>query len=209
MRHLGWPATLLAFTVLAAAAASAGRVIVGLLRGRRAHHGIDLTHALMGANMAGMFVASLSFLSVAIWQEVFTVVIAWHAIRAIVGSQNRNSSRQGLLDQTGHLLSVAAMLYMLHSASSATTGVMNAPDMPMPTASPGIHSSVYPQALSLLIAVLLVAYAALVVNQAKRVARPNVPAETDSQPFAQRAAAAAASEVVMCTAMAAMLVAPR
>ena len=209
MRHLGWPAAFLAFTVLAAAATSAGRVIVGLLRGQRAHHGADLTHALMGANMAGMFVASLSFLSVAIWQEVFTVVIAWHAIRAIVGSQNRNSPRQGLLYQTGHLLSVAAMLYMLH-ASSATTGAMNAPDMPMPMASTSIPVSVYPQALSFLIAALLVAYAALVINQARRVARPNIPAETDSLPFAPRAAAAeAASEVVLCAAMAAMLVAPR
>ena len=129
MRHLGWLAAVLPFTVLAAAVTSAGRVILGLLRGRRGYRDVDLTHAaLMGASMAGMFVAGPSFLSVAIWQDVFTVVLAWHAIRAIAGSQNRNGKLQGLLFQTGHLMSIAAMLYMLRSASSAITGAMNGPD---------------------------------------------------------------------------------
>ncbi len=214
MRHPGWLGAVLAFTVLVAALTSAGRVVVGLARGRRGYYDVDLTQALMGASMAGMFVASLSFLRVAIWQGVFTLVLAWHALRAIAGSRNPNRPRHGLLVQTGHLMSVAAMLYMLRSASSATTGAMNAPDtpmsMPMPVAAPGGHMSGHPQVLSLLIAALLVGYAALVINQARRVARPNVPAGTDALPFAPRAAATAAavSEAAVCAAMAAMLVAP-
>lgn len=207
MRHLDWQAAVLAFTMLVAAVTSAGRVIVGLLRGRRGYCDVDLTHALMGASMAGMFVASLSFLRVATWQAVFTVVLAWHAIRAIARSQNRNGPRQGLLSQTGHLMSVAAMLYMLRSASPATTRAMNAPDGPMSMASPDVQASVHPQVLSLVIAALLVAYAGLVLNQARRVARPNVPAGADSLPFAPRAAAAV-GEAAMCAAMAAMLVTP-
>lgn len=76
-------------------------------------------------------------------------------------------------------------------------------------ASPDVQVSVYPQVLSFLIAALLVAYAALVINQARRVALPNVPTGTDGLPFVLRAAAAAAvSEAAMCAAMAAMLVAP-
>ena len=213
MRHPGWLGAVLAFTVLVAVLTSAGRIVVGLVRGRRGYYDVDLTQALMGASMAGMSVASLSFLRVAIWQGVFTLVLAWHALRAIAGSRNRNRPRHGLLVQTGHLMSVAAMLYMLRSASSATTGAMNAPDtpmsMPMPVAASGGHLSGHPQVLSLLIAALLVGYAALVISQARRVARPNVPAGTDALPFAPRAAATAAavSEAAVCAAMAAMLVA--
>jgi hypothetical protein len=208
MRHPGWLAAVLAVTVLVAAVTSAGRVFVGLLRGRRGYCDVDLTHALMGVSMAGMFVASFSVLRVVIWQDVFTVVLAWHAIRAIARSRNRSGPRQGLLFQTGHLMSVAVMLYMLRSASSATARAMNAPDTPMSMALPDVQASVHPQVLSLLIATLLVAYAGLVINQAGRVPRPNVPAGADSLPFAPRAAAAAVGEAAMCAAMAAMLVAP-
>lgn len=203
MPDLGWLAAVLAVTVLAAAATSLGRVVAGLLRGRRAHYGVDLTHALMGASMAGMFVANLSFLSTAIWTAAFAVVIGWHAIRAITGSQNRSSPRPGLLRETGHLLSVAAMLYMLQCVPSAANGEMNAPDMPMQTA--GAGAGVHPQALSLLIAALLVGYAALAVGRARRAVRVAISAESGELPLAPRAATA--SEVVMCAAMSVMLVA--
>lgn len=203
MPDLGWPAAVLCVTVLAAAATSAGRVIVGLLFGRRVHYDVDITHALMGVSMAGMFVADLRFLSATLWKAIFAAVIALYAIRAIAGPQNRNNPQRGLLSQTGHLLSVAAMLYMLQTVPSAATGSMNAPDMPMQMA--GIRMGAHLQALSILIAALLVGHAVLTVNRARRVSQANFSAGPDEPPLAPRAAAA--SEALMCTVMIVMLVA--
>jgi hypothetical protein len=202
---LGWLAGALAVTVLAAAAYSAGRVIAGALLGRRAHYDVDITHVLMGASMAGMFVADLSFLSAAAWKLTFTVVLAWYALRALAGSQDRDSARQGqgLLFQTGHLLSVAAMLYMLQAVPSPATGAMKSPNMAMDMALPSVRTAAHPRALSLLIAALLLGYAALAVSRARRVVRIHAGGGADALPLAPRAAAAC--EVVMCTAMAAML----
>jgi len=211
MPDLGWLAAALAVTVLAAAATSVGRVVVGLLSGRRVHNDIvlthALTHALMGASMAGMFVANLRFLSAAIWQATFAVVIGWHATRAIAGSQNRNSARLGPLHQTGHLLSVAAMLYMLQlqGAPTEATEAMNASTMPMHMALPDAGAAVHPRALSLLIAALLAGYAVLAAGCARRAVRTNTADVNVGLPFAPRAAAA--SEAAMCAAMAVMLIA--
>lgn len=188
MPDLGWLAAVLAVTVLTAAATSVGRVIAALLRGRRVHYGVDLTHALMGASMAGMFVANLSLLSTAIWQAAFAVVIGWYAIRAIIRSQHHNTSGPGLLRETGHLLSIAAMLYMLHAAPKPTTAELSPTHMSMRMTGTRMdaHPHPHPQLLSLFIATLLVGYAVLAAKGARR---------------------AAASEVVMCAAMSVMLVA--
>ena len=213
MPGLDWLAAALAVIVLAAAATSVGRVVAGLLTGRRVHDGVDLTHALthalMGASMAGMFVANLRFLSAAIWQATFAVVIGWYAIRAIAGSRNPSRPRPGLLHQTGHLLSVAAMLYMLQlqCAPSEATGAMNAPNMPMHMALPGAGAAVHPRALSLLIAVLLAGYAVLAASSTRRVVRASAANGSVGLPLAPRAAAA--SEAAMCAAMAVMLIATR
>lgn len=202
-----WLGGALAIAVLAAAVYSVSRVLVGALGGRRVHYDVDISHALMGACMAGMFVAGLEFVSAAIWQAVFAVVIAWFSIRAIAGPQSRNSLRRGLLHQTGHLLSVAAMLYMLQAVppASSDAGAMKIPEMPMAMALPGTaRAGVHPRAVSILLAALLVGYAVLAVGRVRQVARGDAPAGTDELPLAPRAAAAC--EVVMCAAMAVTLV---
>lgn len=213
----GWPGSVLAATVLAAAAYSVGRIVVGPLRGRRVHYDVDLTHALMGASMAGMFVANLSFLSPAIWQAAFAVIIAWYATRAILGAQSSYSgSQRGLLDQTGHLLSVAAMLYMLRATPSATTEATEhantASSTPMDMAVPPAgtaHANAHLPALAhvpapaLLFAALLLGYVVLVANRARQAIRAHAPSATRHPPLAPRTGAAC--EVVMCAAMTIML----
>lgn len=234
MPDYGWLGGTLAGTVLAAAAYSVGRVVVGPLRGRRVQYDVDITHALMGASMAGMLVANLSFLSAAIWQVAFAVIIAWSAARAMLGSRSQCSQRPDLLYQTGSLLSVAAMLYMLHAtpsaamATTATTGAVqniNKPlgmlgDMAMPSAGSVAHTP----AIALLFAALLLGYVVLVASRlhsmaaafrapgrasrdrsaAGRAARTHSPAAEHRVPLAPRAGAAC--EVVMCVAMSIMLI---
>ncbi len=207
----GWPGSVLAATVLAAAAYSVGRIVVGPLRVRRVHYDVDLTHALMGTSMAGMFVANLSFLGPAIWQAAFAVIIAWYATRAILGAQiSYSSSQRGLLDQTGHLLSVAAMLYTLHATPSATTEATERAntasstpmDMAMPSAGT-VHANAHVPALALLFAALLLGYIVLVANRARQAIRAHVPPAIRHPLLAPRTGVAC--EVVMCAAMTIML----
>ncbi|HUD16862.1 MAG TPA: DUF5134 domain-containing protein [Acidimicrobiales bacterium] len=97
---------------------SAGRLVASRGWSRPTHADVDVAHVLMGVGMAGMLSSAINPVPRAVWEVVFTALVAWFVWRCY-----RFATRLGLEGQDPdhvhhlshyltHLVMAAAMLYM-------------------------------------------------------------------------------------------------
>jgi hypothetical protein len=158
--------------MLLIAAASAARLLLSRLRGRRIERDTDALHILMGLAMAGMLEPRLSPVPNGAWNAVFAAGAAWFAWQAIRVRFRRRESRRNCTHPAPHVVECAAMLYMLvpeRSAGHAAAIAMPGMSVP-PSANP---------AVALLLALFMLGYIVWTADQVTARSRAKTPATSE------------------------------
>ncbi len=118
-----WLGDIFASLTLLVALSSAGRLVLGPRWARLVDIEADFDHLLMGVAMAGMFVASLDPLPSVAWESIFSLVAVWFAWRCVclwTGRSVRSAASQHhVVHYPTHLVMALAMLYMYFAGASA------------------------------------------------------------------------------------------
>jgi Domain of unknown function (DUF5134) len=153
-----WLAPGLAVLMLLIAAASAARLLVSRLRGRRTERDTDALHIVMGLAMAGMLEPRLSPVSDVAWTAVFAAAAAWFTWRAVRVRVRRRAGRWNCVNPAPHVVECAAMMYMLVPGRMEGHG----PAMAMPGMS--VPAAANP-AVALLLALFMLGYIVWTADQ--------------------------------------------
>jgi hypothetical protein len=158
----GWLADGLAISMLTVALYCASRLVVARLTHRRTHYSVDAVHTAMGVAMAGVLTSRLA--STTVWAMVFVVAAGWFGLRALSGLRMARSGSAAVGSHLRHLVTSAAMVYMLvavPSAAAASTPTGGATEM---SGSPGVR---FPT-LALLFGVFMIGYTVMVTDRLSR-----------------------------------------
>jgi Domain of unknown function (DUF5134) len=121
----GWLVDALAAMMLAVAAYCAGRPAVARIRRRTTDYPADIVHTAMGIAMAGMLTTRLAHGTA--WLGFFAMAAGWFAVRVVAGWVAEPATAVATRSNARHLVSCAAMVYMLlatpAAAVAATPGV--------------------------------------------------------------------------------------
>lgn len=153
-----WLSPGVAVLMLLVAAASAVRLLVSRLRGRRTERDTDALHVLMGLAMAGMLEPRLSPVPDVAWSAVFASAAAWFTWQVARVSVRHRAGRWSCVHPAPHVVECAAMMYMLVPSRS----VGHATGMAMPGMS--VPPSANP-AVAFLLALFMLGYIAWTADQ--------------------------------------------
>jgi hypothetical protein len=163
-----WLAPGLAVLMLLIAVASAARLLVSRLRGRRTERDTDALHIVMGLAMAGMLEPRLSPVPDVAWTVVFASAAGWFTWRAIRVRVRRRAGHWNCVNPAPHILECAAMTYMLVPGRMAGHG----PAMAMPGTS--VPPAANP-AVALLLALFMLGYIVWTADQVTARSRATAP----------------------------------
>jgi hypothetical protein len=160
-----WLADALAIAMLTVAFYCASRLVVARLAHRRTHYSVDAVHTAMGVAMAGMLTSRL--VSTTVWAMVFVVAAGWFGLRALGGLRAARSGSAAVGSHLRHLVTSAAMVYMLVAAPSTAAASTPAADS---TAQMGAGSGVRFPTLALLFGAFMIGYTIMVTDRLSRTA---------------------------------------
>lgn len=131
----GLLADLLAVVMLAVAAYALGRLAVVAHAGRPSERDVDAFHVAMGISMAAMLTGRLSTFGAEAWAVVFACGTAWFALRLPWHDALRAAEVQPIGHRLAHVVSSGAMVYMLlavpgGSMTTMGTGAAGAARLP-------------------------------------------------------------------------------
>jgi hypothetical protein len=159
----GWLADGLAIAMLTVAFYCASRLVVARLTRRRTHYSVDAVHTAMGVAMAGMLTARLA--STTVWAMVFVLAAGWFGLRAVGGLRTTRARSAAVGSHLRHLVTSAAMVYMLVASPSAA---MASTPGAAATAPMGASPAVRFPTLALLFGVFMIGYTVMVTDRLSR-----------------------------------------
>jgi Domain of unknown function (DUF5134) len=158
-----WLADGMAIAMLTVALYCASRLVVARLTHRRTHYSVDAVHTAMGVAMAGMLTSRLA--STTGWALVFMVAAGWFGLRALGGLRAARFGSAAVGSHLRHLVTSAAMVYMLVAApSAAAASTPTGGVMAQMGGSPGVR---FPT-LALLFGVFMIGYTVMVTDRLSR-----------------------------------------
>lgn len=163
-----WLSADLAMLMLLIAAASATRLLISRLRGRRTERDTDALHILMGLGMAGMLEPQLSPVPDVAWTAAFAAAAGWFMWQAVRVRVRHHASRWSCTHPAPHVVECAAMVYMLvpgRSVGHGTAMAMLGMSVP-PSANP---------AVALLLALFMLGYIVWTADQVSARSRAAAP----------------------------------
>ena len=170
-----WLSPGLAVLMLLIAAASAARLLVSRLRGRRTERDTDALHVIMGLAMASMLEPRLSLVPEVAWSAVFAVAAAWFTWQAVRVRVRGRALCWSCARPAPHIVECAAMIYMLVPGRSAGHGTaMAMPGMSVP-------ASANP-AVALLLALFMLGYIMWTADQVTARSRALAPTVSERRP---------------------------
>jgi Domain of unknown function (DUF5134) len=169
-----WLADGLAIAMLTVALYCASRLIVARLLHRRTHYSVDAVHTAMGVAMAGMLTARL--VSTTLWAMVFVAAAGWFGLRAFGGLRTARAGSAAAGSHLRHLVTSAAMVYMLLAVPSAAAA--STPNTPgtVATMQMGAGPGVRFPTLALFFGAFMIGYTIMVTDRLSRRA-PNPDSE--------------------------------
>lgn len=158
-----WLAALLGVVMIAAAIASAARVISALRTHRPTDYEVDIHNVVMGVAMAGMLIPPLFIVtpgaSTVAWIITWIAITVWFAVSVIRDARRPRAGHRFTSHHLPHLVMSGAMIYMLAASNGgASAGSMSGMSM-------GSGSTVPVPTLDYAFVLFMLAYAVIVIDR--------------------------------------------